>query len=101
LIRRSACPTEIIYEKTKGSTDYEIHRSETKLEYDENNNLSKELHWKDEHNYSISKYTKDTLHLNIISSPNMYEYLYNTDNQKIKRFHQVDSLRFLRTKSYD
>ena len=84
-----------------GATQYNVITNETEYEYDDLNRLIKKTHRTINHYYSISKYTKDTFHLHSIQSPKIDEYFYNSDNQKIKRFHTVDSTRYLKTKSYD
>ena len=82
-----------------GSTEYNVVTFETEYEYDDQQREIKKTNKVIEHSYFTSKYTKDTFHLHIIKNPKIDEYVYNSDNQKIKRFHTVDSTRYLRTKS--
>lgn len=84
-----------------GSTNYNIVTDETDYEYDEMQREVKRTYKRIDHDYSISKYTKDTFHLHTIVRPEIDEYYYNSNNQKIKWFHTVDSTKYLRTENYN
>lgn len=101
LSKYKSSPIEIEKTKEYGSTTYDVVTDITTLDYDTTGNLIEKVYLRDEHHYSISKYTKDTFHLHTIYRPKIDEYLYNSKNQKLKWFHTVDSTRYLKTESYD
>jgi len=101
VIKEISNPKNIEKKVEYGSTNYNIIADETDYEYDEMQREVKRTYKRIDHYYSISKYTKDTFHLHTIDRPKIDEYLYNSDNQKIKWFHTVDSTKYLRTESYN
>lgn len=101
VIKEISKPKNIEKKVEYGSTEYNIITDETDYEYDEMQREVKRTYKRINHYYSISKYTKDTLHLHTIDRPKIDEYLYNSDGQKIKWFHTVDSTKYLRTESYN
>jgi hypothetical protein len=101
VIKEISRPKNIEKKVEYGSTKYNIIADETDYEYDEMQREVKRTYKRIDHYYSISKYTKDTFHLHTIDRPKIDEYLYNSDNQKIKSFHTVDSTKYLRTESYN
>ncbi|WP_192822918.1 hypothetical protein [Rufibacter sp. LB8] len=76
--------------KEQGSSTYGIGINTTIFEYNDKGSLKREVNSGIEHHYSVSKYTKDTTHLKDSDSPKIYEYIYNADNQRIKRYYRVD-----------
>jgi hypothetical protein len=84
-----------------GSTHYNIISDETDYDYDSINRLVKSINKRIDRYFSISKYTKDTFQLHSIDRPKIDEYIYNSDNQKIKWYHTVDSTRYLKTNTYN
>ncbi|RST25389.1 hypothetical protein [Chryseobacterium lacus] len=101
VIKEISKPKNIEKKVEYGSTNYNIITDETDYEYDEQQKEVKRTYKRIDHYYSISKYTKDTFHLHTIYRPKIDEYFYNSDNQKIKWFHTVDSTKYLRTESYN
>jgi len=95
-------PLEIEKKKEFGFIDYDESVGETIYEYDINENLKRKEYRTINNHYSIYKSSKDTtFHLKSINRPQIYEYVYNSDNQEIKQYHTVDSTRYLKTKSYN
>lgn len=101
ILKEISKPMNIEKKVEYGSTNYNIVTDKTDYEYDEMQREIKRTYKRIDHYYSISKYTKDTFHLHTIDRPKIDEYLYNSDNQKIKWFHTVDSTKYLRTESYN
>lgn len=101
VIKEISKPKNIEKKIEYGSTNYNIITDETDYEYDEMQREVKRTYKRIDHYYSISKFTKDTFHLHTIVRPKIDEYLYNSDNQKTKWFHTVDSTKYLRTESYN
>lgn len=101
VIKEISRPKNIEKKVEYGSTNYDVIIDETDYEYDNLNREIKRTYKKVDHYYSISKYTKDTFHLHTIERPKIDEYFYNSDNQKTKWYHTVDSTRYLKTESYD
>lgn len=99
IIKNIRKPHKFEKKTTNGYTDYNIITNETDYEYD---SLKREIKKTDKTitlYYSTSKYTEDTALLEYIQSPKIEEYLYNSDNQKIKWYRTVDSTRYSRTKT--
>lgn len=95
-------PLEIEKKKEFGFIDYDESVGETIYEYDINENLKRKEYRTINNHYSIYKSSKDTtFHLKSIDRPQIYEYVYNSDNQEIKQYHTVDSTRYLKTKNYN
>ncbi len=95
-------PKDIEKKVEDGFTGYKIMTNEIEYEYDNLNREIKQICKRIDQSYSISNGTKDTLlYLHSIYSPRIDEYIYNSDNQKIKWYHTVDSTRYLKTKSYN
>lgn len=101
VIKEISKPKNIEKKVEYGSTNYNIITDKTDYEYDEMQREVKRTYKRIDHYYSISKYTKDTFHLHTIDRPKIDEYLYNSDSQKIKWFHTIDSTKYLRTESYN
>ncbi len=101
VIKEISKPKNIEKKVEYGSTNYNIITDETNYEYDNQQREVKRTYKRIDHYYSISKYTKDTFHLHTIDRPKIDEYFYNSDNQKIKWYHMVDSTKNLRTESYN
>ncbi|MFD0837565.1 hypothetical protein ACFQ0I_17440 [Mariniflexile aquimaris] len=101
ILKTTSSPLEIEKTKEFGFIKYNENKDETIYSYDTKENLvSKEYRTINNH-YSIYESSKDTFHLKSIDRPEIYEYVYNSDNQEIKQYHSVDSTRYLRTKSYN
>ena len=101
VIKEVSKPKNIEKKVEYGSTNYNVVTDETKYEYDNLQRETKRTYMRIDHYYSISKYTKDTVHLHILDSPEIDEYFYNSDNQKIQWYHTVDSTKYLRTEDYN
>ena len=101
ILKETNSPLEIEKTKEFGFIEYEENVGETIYEYDINENLKRKEYRNTNNHYSIYKSSKDTSHLKSIYRPKIYEYVYNSDNQKFRQFHFVDSTRYLKTKSYN
>ncbi|WP_147298188.1 hypothetical protein [Flavobacterium aquicola] len=101
IIKEISKPKNIEKKVKYGSTKYNIVTDETDYEYDKKQREIRKTYKQINHYYSISKHTKDTLHLHTIERPKIDEYVYNSDNQRIQLFHKVDSTRYLKTESYN
>ena len=101
ILKETNSPLEIEKTKEFGFIEYEESVGETTYEYDINQNLKRKVYRTINNHYSIYKESKDTTHLKSIYRPQIYEYVYNSNNQKLKQFHLVDSTRYLKTKSYN
>lgn len=102
ILKATSSPLE--NEKTKefGFIEYDESVGETIYEYDFNENLKRKEYRTINNRYSIYKSSSDTtFHLKSIDNPQIDEYVYNSDNQKIKQYHKVDSTRYLKTASYN
>ena len=101
ILKETNSPLEIEKKKEFGSIKYDENKSETIYDYDNKNNVVRTEYRTINNHYSIYKESKDTTHLKSIYRPQIYENVYNSDNQKVKQYHKVDSTRYLRTKSYN
>jgi len=101
VIKEISRPLNIEKSVEFGSTKYDVITYETDYEYDSLQREIKKTYKKIDHYYSISKHTKDTFHLHIIERPDIDEYFYNSDNQKVQWFRTVDSTRYLKTENYN
>jgi hypothetical protein len=102
ILKTTSSPLEIEKKKKFGFIEYDENVGETIYEYDINENLKRKEYRTINNHYSIYKSSKDTtFHLKSIYRPQIYEYVYNSDNQEIKQYHTVDSTRYLKTKSYN
>lgn len=101
ILKETSSPLETEKKKEFGFIEYEESVGETIYEYDINHNLKRKEYLTINNHYSIYKESKDTTHLKSIYRPQIYEYVYNSNNQELKQFHIVDSTRYLKTKSYN
>ncbi|MGL3001386.1 hypothetical protein [Flavobacterium sp. RSSB_23] len=102
ILKTTSSPLEIEKTKKFGFIEYDESVGETIYEYDINENLKRKEYRTINNHYSIYKSSKDTtLHLKSIYRPQIYEYVFNSDNQEIKQYNTVDSTRYLKTKSYN
>jgi hypothetical protein len=101
ILKETNSPLEIKKTEEFGFIEYKEIKDETFYSYDNKENLVRMEYRSLNNYYSIYKSSKDTFHLKSIDSPKIYEYVYNSDNQKVKRYYTVDSTRYLKTKSYN
>ena len=101
ILKSTSSPLEIEKTKEFGIVEYKESFVETIYEYDLNENLKRKEYRTTNNHYSINKSSKDTFHLKSIDRPKIYEYVYNSDNQKVKQYQKIDSTRYLKTKSYN
>lgn len=95
ILKNTNSPLEIEKTKEFGFIEYKESVGETIYEYDLNQNLKRKEYRTTNNHYSIYKETKDTTHTKSIYRPQIYEYVYNSNNQELKQFHKVDSARYL------
>lgn len=101
ILKEKKSPLEIEKTTKFGFTEYQENVKETIYKYDINQNLKRKEYRTINNRYAIYKSSKDTTHLKSVYRPQIYEYVYNSDNQEIKQYHTVDSTRYLKTKSYN
>lgn len=102
ILKETSSPLEIEKTKKFGFIEFDESVSETIYKYDINEKLKRKEYRNINNHYSIYESSKDTtFHLKSIYRPEIYEYVYNSDNQEIKQYHSVDSTRHLKPKSYN
>lgn len=95
ILKETSLPLEIKKKKEFGFTEYDENVEEIIYEYDIQENLVRKKYRTINNHYSIYKSSKDTLHLKSIYRPQIYEYVYNSDNQEFKQFYLIGSRRYL------
>ncbi|WP_053990938.1 hypothetical protein [Mangrovimonas sp. TPBH4] len=95
ILKETSSSLETTLKKEFGFISYDVNEGEIIYEYDNQNNLLRKEFRTINNHYSIHKSTKDTFHLKSIYRPQIYEYVYNLDNNKLKQFITVDSIRYL------
>lgn len=102
ILKATSSPLEIEKKKEFGYIEYNESKGEIIYSYDSKENLKRKEYRTINNDYSIYESSKDTtFHLKSIDRPQIYKYVYNSDNQEIKQYHTIDSTRYLKTKSYN